>query len=275
MKKTKNFVIFLALALIFLILSACGAGQDSDLTTIRIGASAVPHSEILQNIAPYMQSRGYNLEIIEFFDFVQPNLALAAGELDANYFQTLPFLDNFNRTNNENLIPVFGVHFEPLQIYAGRLNSIQNIPNGASVGIPEDPTNGARALVLLSSLGLLELQSDLDLANITPSDITYNPYNLQIITLPPETLPPALPDLDLAVINGNVALNGSVIDRAIYGTAEDPSSPATIPFTNWIVIRGEDYGNIPGLDVLIEAISTNEVREFILQEYSTRIVPRF
>jgi len=271
MKKTILTAITVCTTLAF---AACGANDDNGNTVINIGATASPHAEILAQVAPILEEKGFTLNIVEFDDFIQPNLALDAGDIDINYFQHVPFLNNFNDNHGTNLVPAFGVHFEPLRVYTGRLNTLENIPNGASIAIPDDPTNEARALQLLEYLGLIALTPDLGLA-ATASDVAYNPHNLQIIPLEAPILPPSLPDVDFAVINGNFALAGGVIDRAIENAGEAPDSPAAQRFTNFLVVREGDDQNNPALTALIDALNTQAIRDFIYESYLGRVVPTF
>jgi len=252
--------------------AACG-GNDNDDSVINIGATASPHAEILEYLRPALEDAGFTLNIVIFDDFTTPNLALDAGDIDINYFQHVPFLNNFNTNHGTDLVPVFGVHFEPLRVYAGRLDSLDNIPNGATIAIPDDPTNEARALQLLEYLGLIGLTPGLGL-NATASDVAYNPHNLEIIPLEAPILPPSLPDVDFAVINGNFALAGGVIDRAIADAGEAPDSPAALQFTNFLVTRTGNEDS-PALAALIDAINTQAVRDFIYNQYLGRVVPTF
>jgi len=268
MKKT-----LLAIAIILGIFIFAACGGNSDDSVIRIGATASPHAEILAHVAPILEERGFTLDITIFDDFISPNLALDAGDIDINYFQHTPFLNNFNANHGTDLVPAFGVHFEPLRVYAGRLDSLENIPQGSTIAIPDDPTNEARALQLLEYLGLITLTPGLGLS-ATASDVAYNPHNLEIIPLEAPILPPSLPDVDFAVINGNFALAGGVIDRAIDGAGEAPDSPAALQFTNFLVTRA-GYEDNAGLAALIDAINTQEIRDFIYQTYLGRVVPTF
>ena len=253
------------------IFASCGGNDDDSVITI--GATASPHAEILAYIAPVLEEQGFTLDIVIFDDFISPNLALDAGDIDINYFQHVPFLNNFNTNHGTNLVPIFGVHFEPLRVYAGRLDTLENIPSGATIAIPDDPTNEARALQLLEYLGLIELTPGLGLS-ATASDVAYNPHNLEIIPLEAPILPPSLPDVDFAVINGNFALAGGVIDRAIDGAGEAPDSPAALQFTNFLVTRA-GYEDSPALAALIEALNTQAIRDFIYNQYLGRVVPTF
>lgn len=275
MKRFKSIVFSVALGLIGLAFAACGAQAGGNgVENVRIGATAIPHSQILSEVVPVLYDKGFNLEIIIFDDFVQPNLALAAGDIDINFFQHTPFLTNFNYNHGTELIPVFGVHFEPLRLYAGRLDNIDNVDlQGVSIGIPDDPTNEARALQLLESVGLIGLPVGGGLT-VSANDVTTNPNNIDIIPMSAELLPRALEDLDFAVINGNFALLGGVIDYAIDGVGEVPGSEAAITFTNYVVVRDGDE-NEAAVQALIEALNSDNIRNFIYQEYQGRVVPTF
>lgn len=274
MKKTGLFLLATLCSAALIIFAACGNGDDTNnYPTLTIGATSVPHAEILAQAAPIMLQEGFRLEIIEFDDFVLPNLSLRDGVIDANFFQHRPFLSNFNANHGTDLQPIFGVHFEPLRVYAGRIYSLENIPQDATVAIPDDPSNEARALQLLEYLNLIQLEPGLGLG-ATVANIAYNPYNLEITPMSAELLPRVLPDVDFAVINGNFALQGGVIDRAIEGAAEADDSEAAESFTNFVAVRA-GYEEDEAIQALIRAISSDVVRQFIHDEYRGRIVPQF
>ena len=272
MKKFKSTLLAGIILIGLLAFAACGGNEDASV--IRIGATAVPHSEILEQVVSVLADKGFTLEIVVFDDFITPNMALDAGDIDLNYFQHVPFLNNFNDNHGTDLVPVFGVHFEPLRLYAGMLDSLEAIPQGAIVAIPDDPTNEARALQLLEALGLIKLHPDAGLSATALAGIMENPYNLTIRTLTAQTLPQILPDVHFAVINGNIALQGGVIDKAIYGAGETIDSAAAKQFTNYIVARAGDENN-EGVRALIEAISTQDIIDFIYNQYHGRVVPVF
>ena len=270
MKKTLLSITIILAAFIF---AACGDSDSDGNIIINIGATASPHAEILERVSSILEENGFTLNITVFDDYVLPNLALDAGDIDINYFQHVPYLKNFNENHGTDLVPVFGVHFEPLRVYGGRLDSLENIPNGASIAIPNDPTNEARALQLLEYLGLISLTPGLGLS-ATALDVAHNPHNLDIRPLEAPILPPSLPDVDFAVINGNIALAGGVIDRAIDNAGESPDSPAAQQFTNYLVVRA-GYENDPGLGALIEVLNSQTIRDFIYNEYQGRVIPTF
>jgi len=273
MKKFKS-VLAIGLVLASLLLAACGGENVATTETLRIGATAVPHSEILRQVIPVLEEQGIEVVLTVFDDFILPNLALDAGDIDVNFFQHTPYLTNFNYNHGTNLQPVFGVHFEPLSLYAGRLNDLNNIPEGTVIAIPDDPTNEARALMLLESIGLIALEEGAGLSASAISGIAENPYGLVFHTHTAQILPHALPDVDFAIINGNIALEGGVYDRAIAGAGEDPESFAALAFTNYVVVRHGDIDD-PVVQALIDALNTQAVREFIYNQYEGRVLPTF
>jgi len=267
-------ILFALLITVMMTLSACNGGETTEpgLSTLRVGAAPAPHAEILHYVVPAMLEKGIQLEVVEYTDFLVPNTALDAGDIDANFFQHMPYLETFNEENGTDLSPVTGVHFEPLGIYPGRLSSFENIPEDAQLAIPSDPTNGARALNLLEREGLITLDPGAGLA-ATPRDITDNPYNVHIVEVEAPQLPRILPDVDFAVINGNYALE-SGIDFADALAIEDRNSPAAQRYTNYLVARAnmvnDDY-----IQALAEVLNSNAVRSFIETRYHGRVVPTF
>ncbi len=192
-------ILLLITLFVALSLTACSAKEDK---VIRVGASPAPHAEILEVIKPLVEAKGYTLEIVEYTDYVFPNTNVEEGELDANYFQHVPYLDYFNEKNGTHIVSVLAVHFEPLGLYPGKTNTLAEIQDGAKIAIPNDATNEARALALLESLGLITIDPA-KTAEATILDITSNPHNLQFIEIVAENLVVTLPDVDFAVINGN------------------------------------------------------------------------
>lgn len=261
MKRTLVIVILLAVALFAVPVSAA--------TALRIGATPVPHSEILEIIVPILAEVGVSLEIVEFTDYVRPNLALQEGELDANFFQHTPYLESFNQDAATNLVALVGVHIEPLGVFSTKHDSLASLPSRATIAIPNDATNGGRALLLLQDAGLIELNPE---AGITPTvfDIHQNAGQIRFIELEAAQLSRSLPDVDAAVINGNYAL------QAKLNPAEDAIflEGAESPYVNVVAIRAEDIENSV-LAKLVAALQSDQVRSFILQNYEGAVVPVF
>ena len=212
----------------------------AELVTIKVGASITPHAEILNAVKDDLAAQGYNLEVVEFTDYVLPNTALEEGDLDANYFQHGPYLDDFNAQNGTHLVAVAAIHYEPFGIYAGKTTSLEELADGATVAIPNDGTNEARALLLLEAQGLIKLNEGVTFT-ATKLDIAENPKNLDIQEIEAAQLPRSLQDVDLAVINGNYAASYGVDpDSGIFYENIDLSDDK---FTCLIACRTADLDN--------------------------------
>lgn len=270
---------FLAIALsVLLVLSlfvACGSKSDADsgeATKVVVGASPTPHAEILAQVKEVMAEEGYELEIQEFTDYVMPNTALEEGDLDANYFQHKPYMDEFNVGNGTHLVSVAAIHYEPMGIFAGKSGSLDAIPDGGSIAVPNDPTNEARALLLLEANGVITLKEGVGL-NATKLDIAENPKNLTIEEVEAAQLCNMLPDVDVAVINGNYAIQGGlkVADALAIETAD---SEAAQTYANIIAVKegSEDHA---GVKALIEALQSDAVKAFIEETYEGAVVSIF
>ncbi|MBE3578074.1 MAG: MetQ/NlpA family ABC transporter substrate-binding protein [Limnochordales bacterium] len=245
-----------------------GAAQPQAVI-LRVGASPVPHAEILNFVAPALAKQGIQLKVIEFTDYVRPNLALADGELDANYFQHIPYLEDFASKRRLNITWVAKIHIEPMGVYSRKVKSLKDLPTGAQIGIPNDPTNGGRALLLLQQAGLIKLRKDAGIT-ATPFDIIENPKRLRIVELEAAQLPRALDDLHAAVINTNFALEAGLVPTRDALFIEDANSP----YANVIAVRTADKNN-PAIQKLVQALQTPEVRQFILEKYKGAVVPVF
>ena len=244
--------------------SASAAAEDN---VIKVGASPTPHAEILNNaVAPLVEKAGYKLEVVEFTDYVLPNTATEDGEIDANYFQHLPYLEDFNAEQNTHLVSVLGVHIEPMSIYAGKTASLDALADGATVAVPNDTTNEARSLLLLQSAGLIELNDPTDLA-ATPKDIKSNPKNLQFKEVEAATVPTILPDVDIAVINTNYAIGADLSSDLVLQTEAGDS-----PYVNVLVVK-EGNENSEKTKVLIDALSSQDVKDFITKTYNGEVIP--
>lgn len=252
-------------------LTGCGASESDD-STIVVGASVTPHSEILEIARPLLEEAGYTLEIVEFTDYVLPNTTLDEGELDANFFQHLPYLENFNEENGTDLVSVAEIHFEPFGIYAGKSEDLSAIQDGATIAVPNDTTNEARALLLLEAEGLITVDPDAGLT-ATVVDIIDNPYNLDIIEIEAAQLVRTLSDVDFACINGNYALEGGLSVSDAVAT-ESADSVGAETFANILVVQAglEEDAKILAL---IEALQSDEVRTFIEETYDGAVVPVF
>lgn len=264
MKRTIAAILAVALAL-----AAAGCGQNSK--KIVVGATPSPHAEILEFVKPQLEAAGYELEITEFTDYVIPNNALDSKKLDANYFQHLPYLTDFNEKNKTDLVSAVAVHFEPLGIYYGNTATLEEIADGAKIAVPNDTTNEARALNLLAAQGLITLRADAGLA-ATPNDITENPKNIKVVELAADQIPGAISEVDFAVINGNYALPAGLIDRVLV--VEDPKSEAALEFANILAIR-PDSKDDPRIKALVAALTSDETRQFITETYGVTVVPVF
>lgn len=238
-----------------------------DLTKIVVGATPAPHAEILELIVPTLKEQGIELEIKVFNDYILPNVAVSDGSLDANYFQHLPYLENYNVENGTDLVSAGGIHIEPLGVYPGRVATLEALPDGAAIGIPNDPTNEARALALLATLGLIELKENAGL-EATPADITANPHNIKFTELEAAQLPVTLPDLDFAVINGNYAVEAGLGDTVLA------TEGAESPYVNVVAVRNGDETR-PEIKALMEALQSEDVRAFIEERYNGIVIPVF
>lgn len=240
-------------------------------TTLTIGATAVPHGEILEFAKPLLAEKGIDLKIEIFTDYVLPNTALDSEELDANFFQHKPYLDDFNTKNGTSIVSAGAIHFEPLGIYPGKTATLDAIQDGAEIAIPNDATNEARALALLEAQGLITLKEGAGL-NATPKDIASNPHNIKFIEIEAAQVPRALPDVDFGVANGNYALEAEISDTVI--TSESKDSEGAQTFANIIAIK-EGKETDPSIVTLLEVLQSDDVRNFINEKYSGIVVPVF
>ena len=246
--------------------------SSGELQKIVVGASPAPHAEILKAANDVLKEKGYELEIKEYVDYIQPNLALESGDLDANYFQHLPYLESFNKENGTNLVSAGAIHYEPFGVYAGKTTSLDELQDGATIAVPNDTTNEARALLLLEAQGLIKLKADAGLT-ATKNDIVENPKNLQLYEVEAAQLPRVIGDVDVAVINGNYAIEaGYKVSDALAVEASD--SLAATTYGNVVAVRaGEE--NDPAIQALIEALTSDEVKAFIESTYDGAVVPLF
>lgn len=241
-------------------------------TKIKVGAVPTPHAEILKQVQPVLAEQGIDLEIVEFNDYIQPNIALNSGDLDANYFQHQLYLDQFNADNNMELVSIGAVHYEPMAIFAGNSSDLANLPEGAKIGVPNDPTNEARALLLLETNGVLTLKEGAGVT-ATKLDIAENPKNVEIVEMEAAQIPLSLSSLDIGVINGNYAIgNGLALEGALAIESADTLTPDS--YQNIVAVRSGDE-NRPELQALIDALQTQEVADYINNTYEGAVAPVF
>ena len=263
--KKKIFALSLALILA-LSLAACG-GKKS--TTLKVAASPTPHAEILNQCVDILKEQGIELVVTEYSDYVVPNTAVEDGDEDANYFQHVPYLDDFNAERGTHLVSVAGVHVEPMGLYAGSSASLDAIPDGGKVALPNDATNEGRALLLLEAQGLIKLTDSSNLAS-TPKDIAENPKNLEFVELEAAQVPAALDEVDIAAINSNYALGAGLnpVEDALVIESSDS------PYVNILVVK-EGNENNEAVQALVKALQSDTVRDYINQTYGGAVVPAF
>lgn len=286
----------LTLALVLCLgLAACGGGTSTDTDTnadtssdadtngdatangetitLTVGATPNPHAEILAQVKDDLAAEGIDLVVKEYSDYVVPNTAVEEGDLDANYFQHTPYMEKFNEENGTHLVSVGKIHYEPMGIYPGLTKTLEELPDGATIAVPNDATNEARALQLLAAQGLIELKEDASL-NATPNDITSNPKNLQFKELEAAMLPQTASEVDLSVINSNFAMEGGMNPATDSLASEDADSEAAQTFANIIAVK-EGHENDPAIQALVKALQSDKVKEYIEKTYSGAVVAVF
>ena len=289
MKKT--FSLLLAGALSLSLLAGCGSSNNAaqssaastsndaaststslEGTTLKVGATPAPHAEILEVVKDILADQGINLEIVSFNDYIQPNTAVESGDLDANYFQHITYMNDFNEANGTHLVDAADVHYEPFGLYAGKTTSLDALADGAQVAVPNDATNEARALLLLQQEGLITLKEGAGLT-ATKADIAENPKNLDIVELEAAQVPSRLGDVDLAVINGNYALGAGlkVADALAIESAEGEAAKA---YVNVLAVK-EGRENDPAIQALAAALTSDTVKTYIEDTYQGAVVPVF
>ena len=267
MKKIIAVILVLTLALA---LTACGGAAEDK--TIRVGTAPGPHPEILEFVKEALAKEGYTLEIVEFSDYILPNTSLSEGQIDANYFQHITYMNNFNVEYGLNMVSAAEIHYEPFGLYAGKTASIDALAEGAQIAVPNDATNEARALLLLEQEGLITLREGAGI-NATKSDIVENPLNLDIVETNAELLTSVLQDVDMAVINGNYAIAAGmkVADALAVEAADGTAAEA---YVNIVTVM-EGHENDPKIQALVKVLTSEEVRAYIEQTWPGAVVPLF
>lgn len=266
----------LAVSLLAVVLLAgCGSngGDDKDTNdkNLVIGASTTPHAEIINHIKPVLEKEGYSVTVKEFTDYVKPNTALVDGDLDANFFQHKPYMDDWAKKANatDKIESIFSVHFEPIGIYSKKFKAIEDVKDGSKIAIPNDPTNGGRALKLLADNGIITLKEGKGV-DATKSDITTYNKKVEIIEMQAEACAANIQDVDFAVVNGNNALNAKISDNLIL--SEDKESDAAKTYANIIAVQ-PSHKNDEKIKALIKALNTEDVKKFIEDKYKGIVVP--
>ena len=279
-KKLLALLLALSLSLSF---TACGGDGGANTTdddtssdadaaetvTLTVAASPTPHAEILKQCVPILKEQGIDLVVNEYSDYVIPNTAVEDGDEDANYFQHIPYLDDFNATRGTHLVNVAAVHIEPMGVYAGKTASLEELADGATIAVPSDATNEGRALLLLETQGLIKLADSTNLSS-TPNDIVENSKNLEFVEMEAAQIPSSLADVDLAVINSNYALGAGLNPTEDALVLESADSP----YVNVLVVK-EGNEETPAVLALIEALHSDTIRTYIEETYGGAVIPAF
>lgn len=278
----KILTLLIVLSLLLTVFAGCSSTSSAEPSasaaedgtkTITVGASITPHSEILEVARELLTEEGYDLKIVEYTDYVQPNTALDEGDLDANFFQHQPYLDEFNEEYGTKIVSVAEIHYEPFGLYAGKLSSLDEITEGTSIAIPNDGTNEARALLLLEDLGYITLKSDIGLS-ATILDIEENSLNLNIIEMEAAQIANAVQDVDFVILNGNYALQAGLVVNEDALATEEEGSLAYDTYPNVLCVQ-EGRENDPAIQALVKALTSDQVREFINNTYEGAVIPVF
>ena len=276
MKKYVALVLALLLGLTaFAGCSSDGGTKDesAELTVIKVGASPTPHAEILEAIKGLMAEQGYDLQVVTFNDYVLPNNAVESGEVDANYFQHITYMNDFNEKNGTHLVSVAEIHYEPFGLYPGKTKTLEDLADGAQIAIPNDGTNEARALLLLQAQGLIKLKEGVGI-EATKLDIVENPKNLDIQEIAAELLPRSLEAVDMAVINGNYAMQNGLKASTDALAVEAADSEAATLYVNVLAVK-EGNENNPAIQALVKALTSETAKKFMEDTYSGAVVPTF
>lgn len=244
---------------------------EEEDTTITVAASATPHAEILAQAGPLLAEQGYTLEVTIFDDYIQPNEVVESGDFDANYFQHIPYLNEYNEENGTHLVNVGGIHYEPFGIYPGTKDSLDDIEDGDTIAVPNDTTNEARALLLLQDNGIITLAEDAGL-DATINDIVENPYNVEIVELEAAQVPRVVSETSYVVLNGNYALEAGfsvATDALAYETSD---SEAAQTYVNVIAVK-EGNEDLAKIQALVEVLKSDEIKNFINATYDGAVIP--
>ncbi len=246
------------------------AAASGETVKIKIGATPSPHAEILEAAKDALKKKGVEIEIVTYNDYVQPNIATDEGQIDANYFQHQPYLDDFNKENNTHVVSVGKIHYEPFGIYAGKSKDLKNIQDGAKIAVPNDTTNEARALLLLEANGIIKLKDGAGLT-ATKQDIVENPHNVEIYEVEAAQIPRSLDSVDFACMNGNFAIQANYKPSEALA-AEKSDSEAAQTYANIIAVA-EKNKDAAWAKTLVEVLTSKEIQDFINEKYKGGVVP--
>ena len=258
MKRTLSILLF---ALLSISLSFAGGKKEADASVLTVGATPEPHAEMLKIVADDLKSQGITLKIVEFTDYVTPNVSVESGEIDANFFQHIPYMNSFNEERNYHLVNAGGIHIEPIALYSKKVTSLSQIADGSTIAIPNDPTNEGRALLLLQSAGLITLKNEAGLT-ATPLDIVSNSKKLKFVEIEAASLPRVLSDVDLAVINGNYAIPAGLVATRDGLFIEGKDSP----YVNIISVKAGNENN-EKIVALVKALQSEKVKTWVQNRY--------
>lgn len=255
-------------------LAGCGSKPKHEHGTLKIGASPSPHAEILNDfVAPRLEEQGISLEVKEYTDYIKPNQDVTSGDLDANYFQHINYLNNYNAENGTDLVNAGKIHFEPMGVFAGRSNDLAAIADGATISIPNDPTNEGRALLLLQEQGVITLSDDAGL-EATPNDIVDNPHNIQFSEQEAAMLPSTLADVDFAVINGNYAIDAGLTLADAVAQERADSEIIAEEYANVICTRPE-LEDDECIVALVEVLQTEDFKAYLEETFGDSVQAAF
>ena len=280
----KKFLSLLLSLVLALSLTACGGNDTVDTAetedggdtavetvTLKVAASSTPHAEILEQVKPILAEQGIDLQVTEYSDYPIQNTVVDEGEEDANYFQHTPYLEQFNAENGTDLVSAGKIHYEPMGVYPGKTDSLENLADGATIAVPNDATNEARALQLLAAQGLIEINPDAGL-NATPNDITSNPKNLEFTELDASMIANTIEEFDLNVINSNYALQAGLNPAEDALVSEDADSDAAQTYANIVAVKAGNE-NDPAIVALVDALHSDAIQDFINTTYQGSVLP--
>lgn len=265
MKKLLSIILTATLALSIV---SCGKSAE---TTITVAATSAPHAEVLEQCKPLLKEKGYDLDIKVVDDYITPNTATEDGEVDANYFQHIQYLDDFNEKNGTHLVNVAAIHYEPFGIYSNSIKSLSELKDGDSIAVPNDPTNEARALLLLAENGVITLKDGVGI-EATKKDIVSNPKNIEINEMEAALLPSVLDEVTCAVINGNYAISAGLKIADAVATENSDSLAITSQYANVLVVK-EGNEETDKTKALKEVLTSDEITNYINETYDGAVVP--